>query len=160
MEETLKHRLVGTLVLLILLGLAMSHLLSRSRQSFYGEEQFSGLTQTSVLPELKEEKKGVLTSRLPQKSPHQVIKTVESTSKKLWRVQIASLSKEQTALNMVKQLKSKGYPANIQTAQNSKGKQVTRVLVGPYQNYAKASSVIGKLHKEIRFKGFVSHIKK
>jgi len=150
MEETLKHRLVGVLVLLILFGLTLPHLLTRSRQAFYQPEQAFGLTQANL------EK----SANTPKQSLHQVIKTAEPKSKKLWRVQIASFSKEQTALNMVKQLKSKGYPANIQTAKNSKGMQVTRVLVGPYENYAKASSVMGKLHKEIRFKGFISHIKK
>lgn len=70
-------------------------------------------------------------------------------------VQVAALSSRQDAANMVKVLKSRGYPALLFAPDETHSRDIFyRVIVGPYKNRRQVTQVRSKLAEE-GFKPFI-----
>lgn len=72
-----------------------------------------------------------------------------------WAVQLASFSQIENADRLVKKLQEQRFPAYIQIMKTSKGKRITRVLVGPELDRNDAQQLLTKLEKLTQLQGIV-----
>ena len=71
-----------------------------------------------------------------------------------WTVQLGSFLKAENASALRKRLRDSGYPAFVETGPSARG-EVSRVLVGPMPDRAKAKDSAAKLRREMKLEGIV-----
>lgn len=71
-----------------------------------------------------------------------------------WAVQLATFSKLNYADALVQKLKKQGYTALTKRYENSNGKTLLRVLVGPQTDRQAAQTVINKLQQDLKLTGY------
>lgn len=86
---------------------------------------------------------------------HKHAKLPLPTHAESWAVQVASFTSRQNAKHLVKQLRAKGYPAYVNHYKNKKGKRITRVLIGPELNRARANKHVIALKKAFKLNGLI-----
>ncbi len=73
-----------------------------------------------------------------------------------WVVQLGSFADPANAQALIKTLRDKGFAAYTQTTKNSKGKVITRVLVGPEVQKLRAQDLLASLNKQLQLKGVLA----
>lgn len=71
-----------------------------------------------------------------------------------WIVQLGSFLKSENALALRKRLRSKGYPAFVESGSSAQG-AVSRVFVGPMSDREQAKDSAAKLRREMALEGIV-----
>ncbi len=71
-----------------------------------------------------------------------------------WVVQLGSFSKEENALKLRDQLRTKGYTTFVESV-DAQGTKAFRVRVGPELDRARAEAIREKLEKELKIRGIV-----
>lgn len=167
MSETLKHRLVGALVLLVGAVVLLPIILGEPRAP---EDRERGGALTPVQPSLAraDERAKVLKSVPNPVSPSIAPVVIASESRKStpstskpndertvserkppslpgeWNVQLGSFSSASNARGLQRKLRDKGFDVFIISSADQK---LHRVLVGPYTDLNRANAAIPKLRK-------------
>ncbi len=175
MDERLKQRLVGAVVLVSLGVIFIPMLLegpagsgehqkvaeipSPPARDFISRIVPLGKAIKSDAPAVpktslpKQESKGVAGQKREAK-PAVVAKTQQRLGISAWAVQLGSFASEANALALRDRLQKKGYAAFSETVSTKKGR-VTRVFVGPELRQENAEKIRRKLQKEIKLKAIV-----
>lgn len=67
-----------------------------------------------------------------------------------WYIQLASFSVKDNALGLQKSVKKLGYESELQAAENSKGKMIYRVRIGPVSDQSKVDTIVAKVKQHLR----------
>lgn len=92
----------------------------------------------------------------PNPAPQQVKQTKpKAIVTNGWIVQLASFSNRSNAETLKRKLNSKGFTAYLSSAKNSKGLEITRLLVGPEKDRPTAENLAKRLQQSVKMKGIV-----
>lgn len=88
-------------------------------------------------------------------SPKETVKIAKKAPTKGWNIQLGSFSDSQNAEHLVKELKQKGFSASSKVGKNSKGDDVTRVLVGPNEKHSAPDETLSKIEESLKIHGVI-----
>jgi len=96
------------------------------------------------------------TAPAPKEKPVKVAKTTAiKPGTKAWVVQVGIFSSADNAKKLVKQLTARGFTAFTRSTTTTSGTTLTRVLVGPEVDRAKANALHTRLSAEFHLKGVI-----
>jgi len=170
-EQRLKERLFGAVVIISLIIIFVPMLLkgSHKKQEFekqlpilphiiVSEKDFIAPKKLLVLAKSLEDKKLTKVEITKSVNSKKVVhrKTVENSAKssKIWVVQLASFSKPQNAKNLIVKLQQQGMPAYTRKVSGTKG-QIIQVFVGPELERNKALKLQAQLKNNFKLDGLV-----
>ena len=174
MEQMLKQRLIGAVVLVSLAVIFIPMLLDGAPDS---KDGITGsniplkpfkIESDPVRPVSPLSRSNNAGGKLPAVDTRQESSPVHQGSKitpkpaekgesklKSWVVQLGSFSDKQNALNLRKKLRKSKYNAFIEESRTSAGKSSFRVRVGPELDEKRAGRIQKKLLSELKLKGVV-----
>ncbi len=154
MEQQLKQRIVGAIVLVLLAVIFLPML-------FEDALQHDRIFETKAPPFPKREFEARLrqmqeaTLAAGKRAMAQVSPEPSVPIPSAWVVQVGSFSLAGNAKQMVKQLRQAGFPAFIDDAQGASKKNLFRVLIGPALKKGKAKQWKEELQDKLGLSGFV-----
>jgi len=109
-------------------------------------------TKREAVPVEKSTVSGTTTATIPKEEPKvNVLKESEvGSEKRTYTIQVGAFSREKNALNLAKEIKSKGYHTYV-----IKGKTLYKVQVGEFKSYKEAQKISKKI-KELGYPIFVT----
>ena len=151
MNEVNKHRIIGIVVIIALLAIFIPPVLNRVKPPV-------GIVKTQFIapPPPKQPKYVINKQTKPLRITTLDKKAVPAHA---WVIQLASFSDPANAKILQENLRKQGFAAYMQTAKNSKGITITRVLVGPEVSLKRAKKVLTKLEKKNHLKGQIISFK-
>ena len=147
MNEANKHRIIGIVVIIALLAIFIPPVLNRAIPPV-------GIVKTQfIAPPPPKEPKYVIKKKIKPLPVTTVQKKVVPAH--AWVIQLASFSNTANAKTLQENLRKQGFIAYMQTAKNSKGITITRVLVGPEISLTRTKHILTTLEKKNQLKGQV-----
>lgn len=134
MENKLKQRFLGVLVLVILLGVVLLLLFTGTKHN---------LPQTGMKTTIPEEPAAPI-----------VPETMAHAQENVWAVQLASFAEKSNADKLIKKLQDTGFDAYITAKQEARG-IIYKVYVGPEDNKSSAENLLQKLKDNFRLSGII-----
>lgn len=167
MEESLKRRLVGVLVLASLAVIFLPMLLDerpstppaipdipkRTKVIQFESTQLSDEVPVEIAREVVEKAEPVEKSKPVDVSKPKIVEPVAGL--KAWVVKVGSFSSQENALRLVKKLRKSDLPTPDPEMVQVKGKTIYRVKVGPYLQKKRATALVQKVSKVSGLKAVV-----
>ena len=150
MDDKVKHRIVGVLVILAVTAIVLPAFISRPNSGIAARIQ-ADFTMPARPP------KPINMSRPNDKPPSRLLRQSVSTNnvKNAWVVQLASFNKAGNAHNLAKELRKKGFTAYTRISKESEGGKLYRVLVGPEVKRRQADVLLSRIRKKTKLKGII-----
>ncbi|GAB4345189.1 MAG: hypothetical protein Kow006_02060 [Gammaproteobacteria bacterium] len=167
MEERIRQRLVGAVVLVALGVIFIPMLFDTPNEGWLGEErplippkpaEIEELAKAPPpeidLPPPKPAEAEAPTPRKPVPVSEAPREPVTDARLARWAVQVGSFSSRENALRLRDSLRKQGFKAYIEVLEEN-GKQITRVRVGPELDEARARRLMEELKRKAKIDGIV-----